>query len=144
MSGGRYKTNQRKIILNYVMRNKDRHLTADDVLFALRREGNAIGKATIYRYFDCLVEEGILRRYSPIDGASACYEYSGDADECRSHYHMKCEICGSLFHTECNFLDDIAAHMNEHHGFKLDKGKTVFYGICSECERKNKGDNGDE
>jgi Fur family ferric uptake transcriptional regulator len=144
MANIRYKTNQRKLILDFIIENKGRHVTADDVLFALRRKGYAIGKATIYRYFDCLVEEGTLRRYSPIDGASACYEYAGDPEECGSHYHMKCELCGCLFHTECNFLDEISAHMSEHHGFKLDKSKTVFYGICHECSKKNDGEKSHE
>ncbi len=140
MANNRYKTNQRKLILDFIIKNRDRHVTADDVLFALKQEGYAVGKATIYRYFDCLVKEGTLRRYSPVDGASACYEYTEQPDECSGHYHMKCDACGMLFHLECSFLDEISAHICEYHDFKLNKSKTVFYGTCSECNKKNNGE----
>lgn len=140
MPAVRYNTNQRKLILAVVERNRDRHITADDVHLALVQEGHPVGKATIYRYFERLEEEGVLIKYSPVDGASACYQYAGISAKEAVHYHMKCERCGKLFHLDCRFLDQISDHFSEHHKFDLNRFKTVFYGTCSDCRKKNKNE----
>ncbi|MCE5182927.1 MAG: Peroxide operon regulator [Synergistaceae bacterium] len=137
MTEVRYNTNQRKLILAVIERNSDRHITADDVHLALIHEGHPVGKATIYRHFERLEKEGFLIKYSSVDGASACYQYAEPSGKESLHYHMKCERCGKLFHLDCSFLDQISAHFSEHHKFDLNRFKTVFYGICSECRKKD-------
>lgn len=134
----RYNTNQRKLILAVIERNSDRHITADDVHLALIHEGHPVGKATIYRHFERLEKDGILIKYSPVDGASSCYQYAPSSGKEPVHYHMKCERCGKLFHLDCSFLDQISDHFSEHHKFDLNRFKTVFYGVCSECRKKNR------
>lgn len=138
MSVVRYNTKQRKLILAVIERNSDRHITADDVYLSLIHENNPVGKATIYRHFERLEREGILIKYSSVDGASACYQHAPPSGKKSVHYHMKCEQCGKLFHLDCSFLNQISDHFSEHHKFDLNSLKTVFYGICSECRKKNK------
>lgn len=140
MAAVRYNTNQRKLILAVVEKNRDRHITADEVHLTLVQEGHPVGKATIYRYFERLEEDGVLIKYTPIDGASACYQYAETLAKEPLHYHMKCERCGKLFHLDCSFLDQISDHFSEHHKFDLNRFKTVFYGTCSDCRKKNKNE----
>ncbi len=144
MCGKGYATEPRKLILEYIKQTQGRHITADDVLFALSGDGCRIGKATIYRYFEKLTEQGVIRKYAPVDGLSACYEYVGESACCKNHYHMKCDVCGSLFHLECHLLDEISEHIDAQHDFKINKFKTVFYGICADCRAKKERDNKDE
>lgn len=33
-------------------------------------------------------------------------------------------------------LDKIYAHVKEEHGFTVDNSKTVFYGICRDCQKE--------
>lgn len=139
-----YETEPRKLILEYIKKADGKHFTADDVLFSLKKDEIRIGKATIYRYFEKLTEQGVLRKYAPIDGLSACYEYAGESSGCRNHYHMKCDVCGNLFHLECHFLDEISEHIDASHDFKINKFKTVFYGTCADCRAKAKGGSSDE
>lgn len=136
-----YKTGPRKLIRDYIERTKGRHITADDVLFSLKEEGYNVAKATIYRYFECLSEEGVLRKYAPIDGMSACYEYVDADDREKNHYHMKCDMCGVLLHLECRQLDKISEHIMAQHDFVVNKLKTVFYGTCADCRKKTIGAN---
>lgn len=140
MAAVRYNTSQRKLILAVIEKNSDRHITADDVHLALLHEGHPVGKATIYRHFERLEKEGLLIKYAPVDGASACYQYAPASGKELLHYHMKCERCGKLFHLDCSFLNQISDHFSEHHKFELNKFKTVFYGICSECRKKNENE----
>ena len=141
MSAVRYNTNQWKLILAVIERNRGRHITAEEVHLELIREGSPVGKATVYRHFERLEKEGLLIRYAPVEGAGACWEYAGEPGEVPAHYHMKCESCGKLFCLDCTFLDTISNHFSEHHKFDLNRFRTVFYGICSECRGKDKDEN---
>lgn len=128
-----YKTKQRDLILALLINNKNSHLTAEDVFEKLRSGGNSVGKSTVYRYLDRLVEEGKVRKFVVDDISSACFQYIDEQDECHEHYHLKCSDCGMLFHVECEYLDDLNKHIFSHHKFKIDNLKTVLYGLCENC-----------
>ena len=128
-----YKTKQREIILDFIIRNKDRHITADELLEHLKAEGNSVGKSTVYRYLEKLVQEGKLKKYYLEEGMSACYQYA-DGENCCEHYHFKCKVCGELFHVECGELKGLSEHIFEHHGFLIDLSKTIIYGVCKKCK----------
>ena len=68
---GRYKTKQREIILGLLKDNYNRHMTADEVILFLQEQNTPVGKATVYRYLDCLVEQGIIRKYAAPEGKGA-------------------------------------------------------------------------
>jgi len=133
-----YRTKQREIILRFLQNNSGRHLTADDVCDHLRAGGTAVGRATVYRHLERMVESGEVRRYK-MDDAGACYQYSGGEEDCGTHHHLKCTECGRLFHMECDVLNTIAGHVREHHGFVLDSERTVLYGRCADCNERGVG-----
>ena len=130
----RYHTKRRDEILRCIEGFDGRHFTAADVAAKLTADGSTVGPATVYRTIDRLAEEGILRKYV-IDGTTAaCYQKeAASGGDCREHFHLKCESCGRLFHTECRELSRIAAHIREDHGFRLNSARTVFYGTCADC-----------
>ncbi len=127
-----YNTQQRELILGLLKENAGRHLTAEEIETMTRRGGKPVGKSTVYRYLDKLVSQGAVRKYIAEEGKSACYQYTGAAP-CKNHYHLKCSACGRLLHVECEFLDEVGAHVLEHHGFVLSEEKTILYGLCREC-----------
>lgn len=127
-----YKTTQRKAILEFLAANGERHFTADEAFYALRESGAAIGRATVYRYFDKLTNEGVLRRYAAQNGGGACYEYCGA--ECSGHYHLSCRQCGELLHFDCDDVSKLYRHISQKHDFKIDPAMTVFLGVCGKCE----------
>lgn len=128
-----YKTRQRELILNYLIENRDAHITADNVADHLKSRGTPIGKATIYRYLDKLVEQNAVRKYPLGNGASACYQYVEETSGCMAHYHLMCVSCGKLIHMECKNLNDFFCHLQAEHSFKADPARTIVYGECSEC-----------
>lgn len=127
-----YNTKQKNIIIDMLKNNKDRHLTADEMLKILDDLHSPVGKATLYRFLDVLVSTGDLRKYITVDGEKACYQYI-DEEKCHSHYHLKCIECGSLIHIDCNHLDEIQTHVLEEHGFSVDPARIVLYGTCEKC-----------
>ena len=72
------------------MVEEDRYLslihifTADGLAALLQEQGTPVGKATIYRYLEALVEQGMVRKYV-MEGASACYQYIDAASACAQH-----------------------------------------------------------
>lgn len=127
-----YQTKQRAAILALLTQCRA-HMTADDIVRQLQERGLAVGKSTVYRYLDKLIEQGSVRRYVIEEGMPACYEYCAEADACSSHYHLKCTQCGRLLHVECETLRELNAHVRQHHGFLVDGSKTVLYGLCAHC-----------
>ncbi len=131
-----YKTRQRDQILDCLIKNKERHITADEIMFAVNGEKPLVGKTTVYRYLDKLVSQGTVRRYFVEGGKSACYQYMEQNGTCCRHFHLKCVDCGQLFHLECDYLGEIEAHIRNHHDFRVDHSKTVLYGQCGSCAEK--------
>lgn len=134
-----YRTKQREQILEYLIQNKDHHLTADEIIFSLNREKSMVGKTTVYRYLDRLVSQGAVRRYYIEGGKSACYQFMDQEGGCSCHYHLKCVDCGQLIHMECEYLGEMDSHIKDEHDFQVDHSKTVFYGKCGDCVRKTGG-----
>jgi len=127
-----YKTKQREILLEILKSQSDRHLTVKDIMKELRSKEVNVGQTTVYRYLDKLVSSGELRKYQAHDGLSTCYQYAGDGN-CHNHYHFMCVNCGELTHLECKHIDSLANHVFDEHEFTVDCFKTVFYGICKNC-----------
>ena len=137
-----YKTKQREAILDFLIQNKNDHVTVNKISDYLEKEGTHVGLTTIYRHLDKLLEQGLVRKFI-IDGTtSACFQYIDQINQCHKHFHLKCEKCGKLIHLNCSHVSKICMHILEEHGFKLDLFRTVFYGICEECGKEYEADGG--
>ncbi|MDE6426098.1 MAG: transcriptional repressor [Ruminococcus sp.] len=128
-----YKTRQKEKILDYLVKNKEKHTNVHEISEFLTEEGTPVGTATIYRQLDKLVDSGTVRRYNFDGKTGACYQYIEDEKDCHEHFHLKCTVCGKLIHLNCERLSGIDRHIFEHHGFQVDPSQTVFYGRCSDC-----------
>lgn len=134
-----YRTNQRKVIFEFLVANDRKHFTAEEAFLTINKRGHEVGRATIYRYLDKLSNEGALRKYVPIDGGGAVYEYCGCGGK---HFHLKCDVCGELLHLECTDVSNFYRHISKDHDFEIDPGRTVFYGTCGKCKGGGKGGKG--
>ena len=115
----------------------------------LQREVDALTRIRLQKAdsLEKLEAEGLVRRYALDDRGSACWQYAGTdgaAGACRHHFHLKCTECGTLFHLNCDHLQEIAAHVASEHGFCIDPARTVFYGICADCAVLNEQKEGTE
>ena len=136
MATSGYKTRQKEIVLNYFTANAEVHTTAAQAVAQLHAEGYNIAPSTVYRCMERLENEGVLRKYIIDESSAACWQYVGEDNQCRNHFHLKCTGCGELIHADCDYLDTLAGHVLEHHGFEIDNLKTVFYGLCEACRAK--------
>ncbi len=139
-AGSGYKTRQRSAVVAVLEGADGAHMTAKQVHEELVCRGSSIGAATVYRQLERMVDEGLARRYNLGPGEAACYEYTAGDPCAREHcFHCVCTVCGKLYHVECDYLGDIADHLSQEHGFAVDPQRTVFYGVCKECQAKREG-----
>ncbi|MBO4242615.1 MAG: transcriptional repressor [Clostridiales bacterium] len=131
-----YKTKHQGELIDYLKTIPGKHVTAGEICSCMKANGSTIGTATVYRQLEKLVSEGTINKYIVDEGSSACYEFVPDGEHCKAEncYHLKCSSCGKLIHMECDEVAQLTCHIKEHHGFKVDPKRTVFYGICSDCE----------
>ncbi len=137
MRKNHYQTRQSAEILEYLQNRKGNHVHVNEMAEYFQEHGIEIGTTTIYRHLEKMVQDELVLKYM-VEGSSACYEYVGDdGKKSDDHYHLKCEECGKLIHIHCEEIEELASHMMEHHQFRLNSARTVFYGICEECGRKH-------
>jgi Fur family ferric uptake transcriptional regulator len=129
-----YRTRQGQIILDYMRSLGGAHVTASQLAGHFAGEGGSgIGQTTVYRHLEKLLAQGQIRKYLLSEGESACYQYVESGENCREHFHLKCEVCGDLIHADCNLLDKIDRHLMAEHDFQINALKTVLYGTCKKC-----------
>lgn len=133
-----YKTKQKESILLYIKSLNGKHVTINQITDHFLNNDMKIGMTTVYRYLDKLVNDGVVRKYI-MDGVSgACYQYVGEEDQLKEHFHFKCDECGGLIHFECDELESIQEHLLKKHGFNLNSFKTMLYGKCDKCSNNSK------
>lgn len=134
-----YKTKQKEELMEYLTGNPGEHFTVSDVCEYFRSKGRPIGQTTVYRQIERLVDEGLVNKYNIDSNSPACFEYMGPDSHVEQGicFHCKCEKCGKLIHLHCEELEEMVVHMKGEHGFLLDPRRTVFYGVCEECSKKD-------
>lgn len=137
MANDGYNTKQRELVLQCI-KDCAGHITALEIVRKLDDEGTPVGIATVYRQLDKLVKSNIIRKFTSLDGESACYQIISELHRCDEHFHLKCTGCGDLIHMDCDFMDEMDEHIKSHHGFTVDSSKTVLYGCCKKCSPDSK------
>ena len=132
-----YKTKQRYLIEECIRKNSERHLTVEQIEKLLTDDNIKVGRTTIYRSLELMINDGKIRKYILSGKESACYQYINENNECCEHFHLKCEKCGKLIHIECEHINELSSHISKEHGFEINKLKTVLYGICEDCKRND-------
>lgn len=131
-----YSTPSRKRILEYLEDNKSRTVTVADIENYLTKKECAVNKTTIYRFLEKLILEKKVVKYVAQKGKQATFQYIEEGHHCEQHLHLQCTKCGRIFHLECDFMGEIAAHIQSEHGFYIECKKSIIYGICKDCVKK--------
>lgn len=130
---GEYNTRQKEKLLKYLQAHPARSFTIDEIVEDMKRNGDEVGKTTVYRHLEALNKTGSVRRSAPEGGGSAKYQFVPDAEACTRHFHMRCVACGELFHVDCKLFEQLSRHMQMDHGFVIDARQTVLLGTCKRC-----------
>src|SRR6185436_4634753 len=126
-AGGKHSSKRDRILKTFLQ--QEGHLSADDLFDLVRRVEPGIGRATVYRTLQWMVETGVARKVDFGDGRSR-FEPSPHRPR---HFHLVCTSCqrSSEFLSSDieSFVDEVAAAR----GFAASQTVVQVYGICSEC-----------
>ncbi len=103
----------------------DRPLSPDEVLAGAQRHHPALGKATVYRNIQSLVDEGWLQAVEVL-GDSPRYEVAGK----EHHHHFQCNQCKKLYELQGCIP---SFKMKVPRGFRTTGHEFFLYGLCSQC-----------
>lgn len=126
-----YHTRARRALEEFFSSHPDTCFTARDIL---REEKLALSEPTVFRLLSQMSADGVIERFLPEGGGGASYRWNECAG--KGHFHLKCDVCGELVCADCDFLGKMEKHFSNEHGFELDSSRTVFYGRCQKCARK--------
>ncbi len=131
-----YHTRQHGELLGYLRSIPGQHVTVAEICRHFKEQGRNIGTTTVYRQLERFLADGLVQKYIIDSQSPACFSYVGEEEQHSAEccFHCKCEKCGKLIHLHCEELSELAQHLMEKHHFQLDAFRTVFYGICEECQ----------
>ena len=122
-------TQPRLKILSILERNRDQHMSAEDVYRALMATGDDLGLATIYRVLMQFESAGLVMRHHFAEGHAVFELDSGE-----HHDHILCIDCGKVTEFVDATIERRQVMIAKRHGFTLADHSLVLHG---RCERKN-------
>ncbi|NLY20108.1 MAG: transcriptional repressor [Tissierellia bacterium] len=123
---------QRKLILEFLSENTDKHLSCDEIYDSIVAENPEIGIATIYRNILTFEKLNIVTKLNLNDGISR-YELNDFSEEGHQHHHLICVNCGKIIEVKKDLLDNLEQMIEKDLEFKVKDHSLKFYGYCSEC-----------
>lgn len=121
-------THQRESIAR-VLFESGRHLSAEDIAERLRERGEYIGKATIYRTLNLLVEVGLAAEHDFDEGFKRYETRAGPSH----HDHLICTSCGRVTEFHRPELEELQVEVARSRGFQVLSRQLKLYGLCAEC-----------
>lgn len=123
-------THQRKKVIEILISNSNRHISAEDIYNLIKNKDDSIGLATIYRTIKILEDKGIVIRHDFGNG-EAKYEFIMKEKE--KHDHLICKHCGKIIEIVGILPDDLHEKVLEKKGFHCKDFHLIIYGYCNEC-----------
>jgi len=121
----RRNTKQRALILE-IVRSRCDHPTADEIYSDVRRQDPKISRGTVYRNLNFLAEIGEVNHIRV--PAADRFDLRTDL-----HYHIMCTECGAVTDVPIPYSEENDKKAEESTGFKVNRHRGVFEGICPEC-----------
>ncbi len=131
---------QRKLILDFLSDNMDKHLSCDEIFDMIVVDNPEIGIATIYRNLLTFDQLGIVSKLNLGDGINR-YELKDSSEEGHHHHHLICVNCDKIIEVKKDLLDDLENMVENELEFKIMDHSLKFYGYCSDCRDKYKENN---
>lgn len=124
--GGHRVTSQRLLVHRAVC-ERQRHLTAEQVLASVSEALPSISLPTIYATLELLEDLGLVRRVSAGTGA-LLFE-----SRRTPHAHAACRRCGKIVDVPAPSIDAGAFEGARAAGFSPDEAQLIVFGLCDSC-----------
>jgi Fur family transcriptional regulator, ferric uptake regulator len=104
-------------------------LGAQQIHAELRRRGERIGLATVYRQLQVLSEDGRVDTIREAGGETLYRQCRSEAH----HHHLICRACGASVEVEGRAVEQWAAKVAAEAGFTAVDHTVELFGLCPRC-----------
>jgi Fe2+ or Zn2+ uptake regulation protein len=104
------------------------HFTAADLMADVRERRLGIGRATVFRALDLLLELGVVER---LDLPNGDHAYVGC--EPSHHHHVVCSRCGRATDIADAGLAAVVDDIEARTGYRIDRHRLELFGRCPAC-----------
>src|SRR5215831_1039394 len=125
--GGKRSSKRDKIV--EVFLRQQGHISADDLFERIRREASGIGRATVYRTLQWMVDAGIARKVDFGEGRSRfepAYRHP-------RHFHLICTTCHSSSEFLSSDVESLIEEIAAARHFAANQAVVQIYGTCEAC-----------
>ena len=122
-------TPQRTAVLEEIIKDKG-HRESEEIFLALKKSGQHVSRATIYRTMDILVNNGFARKMNLGDGR-ARYESKINSPH---HDHLVCMDCGLIVEFMDQNIEDLQDEIAIQYEFQLKRHIHQLFGLCKKCQ----------
>ena len=105
------------------------HISADELFAAVRRQYPQIGRATVYRALQRMVDAGVAHKMDFGDGRA---RYDASPGRPR-HFHLVCTTCRSSSEFLSPDIEARLEHIAAARGFTQAQGSVQVNGLCERC-----------
>lgn len=123
-------TRQRRLIAEHLVQlaRNGVDFTTDDLWQTLRQEDERIGRATVFRSVEKLVDMGLLKRIEFADGSHHYRVCAGG-----HHHHLTCTQCHKVVDINLCLPSDQLIAVGDQNNFAIEGHSLTLFGRCSDC-----------
>ncbi|MDD5014808.1 MAG: Fur family transcriptional regulator [Atribacterota bacterium] len=126
-------TSERKLILEAIFLF-DKHFEVEELFEELRKQGNDVSRATIYRTIPLLLQSGLIAEtFRSQDKIS--YENIFNK---RHHDHLLCIKCGKIIEFYNRKIEELQEEVCRKYNFVPVEHRLGIKGYCEDCNKKIK------
>lgn len=124
-----YRQTEQRRRLTDLIAGREGHFTASDLEADARRQGPGLGRATIFRTLEALLQAEAVERIELADGSHA---YVSCAP--RHHHHAICTGCGAVMQFDDRELSAVVAALARRTRYRIDEHRVELFGRCPACQ----------
>lgn len=127
-------TSERKLIMKAIF-SFNKHFDIEELFERLRKQGNSISRATIYRTIPLLIQSGLIAETLHCQDKTS-YENIFNKEH---HDHLVCINCGKIIEFYNEKIEKLQKEVCRQHNFVPIEHRLGIKGYCEDCYKKIKG-----
>jgi Fur family transcriptional regulator, ferric uptake regulator len=128
LSAAGERVTRQRLLVAAELADAGEQLSAQELYERIRSKHPEVGRATVYRVLEALVDVGAARR---LERPGHVYAYV--ACEPDHHHHLVCTRCGRVESIGERFVQELSDGIARRYKFKIEDSTLDFYGLCAEC-----------
>ncbi|HDL63909.1 MAG TPA: transcriptional repressor [Proteobacteria bacterium] len=121
-------TPERREILRVIFATHE-HFDVETLFEVMKKRGERTSLATIYRLVPLLIESGMIRRATRLDGHVTYEHVFGH----KPHHHLVCVKCGQIVEFRDEGIEQLLTEVCQKYDFSPIDQRLGVRGVCSSC-----------